>query len=118
MLDPVTKGKILGMREAGKKFSEIAEHLNLPEGTVKTVCYREQNASDATVPKGRPKEISEKDKKKIIAATEKNPYATYRASAAALPFWIVLTRSSVPGIEALGELHALHLSCCCFPLIL
>ena len=78
MVDDITKGKVIGMREAGLKFDQIAEKLELPSGTVKTIYYRHEEGKPSKK-MGRPTEVTNKEKKKIIKVTEENPFMSYEA---------------------------------------
>ena len=78
VVDDITKGKVIGMREAGLKFDQIAEKLELPSGTVKTIYYRHEEGEPGKK-MGRPEKLENHQKKKIIKITEANPFMSYEA---------------------------------------
>ena len=79
-LNPSQRSFILGCYYSGQKPASIAATLNIPPSTVYSTIYLASKRSQQTSQprSGRPKILSNNDKRSIIRHIQKNPFSTYQ----------------------------------------
>ena len=77
-MDTGTRGRVVGKREPGATFPEIAAHLSLPQTTVQHI-YDHFAATGSVKPlksPGRPRKLTERDERGIVRYAKANRRAT------------------------------------------